>query len=79
MKSVSDWCIHVSTRSERRRKVQLGNFWPFSGFSRATGHAQTIGGMNSILDVCSASRPNGNSEIHDLRDYFVGFIDYNGK
>ena len=43
--------------------------------------------MNSIPDVFSASRPNGNSkiarsvdEIHDLlRDYFVGFVDYNGE
>ena len=42
--------------------------------------------MNSIPDVFSASRPNRNSktvcsvdEIHDLRDYFVGFVDFNGQ
>ena len=43
--------------------------------------------MNSIPDVFSASRSNGNSkmarsvdEIHDLlRDYFVVFVDYNGE
>ena len=43
--------------------------------------------MNSILDVFSASHPKGNSkmacsvdEIHDLlRDYFVGFVDYDGN
>ena len=48
---------------------------------------RTRGGMNSIPDVFSASRPSGNSkmacsvdEIHDLlRDYFVGFVDYNGE
>ena len=42
----------------------------------------TRGGTNSIPDVFSASRSNGNSkmaravdEIHDfLRDYFVGFF-----
>ena len=45
------------------------------------------GGKNSISDVFSASRPNGNSkmarsvdEIHDvLRDYFVGFVDYSDE
>ena len=43
--------------------------------------------VNSIPDVFSASRPKGNSkiaysvdEIHDLlRDYFVGFVDYDGE
>ena len=43
--------------------------------------------MNSIPDVFSASRPNGNSkmvrsidEIRDLlRDYFLGFVDYDGE
>ena len=43
--------------------------------------------MNSIQDVFSASRPKGNNkmacsvdEIHDLlRDYFVGFFNYNGE
>ena len=45
------------------------------------------GGKNSISDVFSASRPNGNSkmarsvdEIHDLvRDYSVGFVDYSDE
>ena len=45
------------------------------------------GGVNSIQDVFSASRPKGNNkmacsvdEIHDLlRDYFVGFFNYNGE
>ena len=43
--------------------------------------------MNSIPDVLSVSRSNGNSkmtrsvdEIHELLlDYFVGFVDYSGK
>ena len=41
--------------------------------------------MNSIPDVFSAPRSNGNSkiawsvdEIRDLLDYFLGFVDYNG-
>ena len=43
--------------------------------------------MNDTPDVFSASRFNGNSkmvgsvaEIYGLlRDYFVGFVDYNGE
>ena len=43
--------------------------------------------MNSIPDVFWATCPNGNSKmacsvdkIHDrLRDYFIGFVDYNGE
>ena len=42
--------------------------------------------MNSIPDVFSPPRSNGNSkmarsvdEIHNLRDYFVGVVDCNGE